>query len=261
MTRTQQRDRDNETTMRYNNQLNGGPLAVDCDDDDNGNGNGNGNSNGDGDGNSNGEGDGDGEGNGGSTCCNNNDNNNNNNPLPVVFDAVVIQRLCLCRAVTTTAVAGRQGGSCCWQGGDGNSNSACCNNDDIHHDNDYPSPVIVDIFVIGRLSCCGARSTTAVGWQQGSSCQQGGEVSSQQGQTQWCHLLRRQQQPSLPRCHGRRHHLAPLSLRRWNGDGCGRTAARGQGQGQWTPWSSCGGEGKLNKSSILVDIYLIESLL
>jgi hypothetical protein len=33
-------------------------------------------------------------------------------------------------------------------------------------------------------------------------------------------------------------------------------AARGQGQGQWTPQSSHGGEGKLHKSSILVNIYL-----
>jgi hypothetical protein len=48
--------------------------------------------------------------------------------------------------------AGWQGGSCCWQGGDDNSDSACCNNDDIDHDNDHPSSVIVDVFIIGRLS-------------------------------------------------------------------------------------------------------------
>ncbi len=53
-TRPQQRDHDNKTTTRYNNKLNGGPLAVDCgDDDDNegdSNGYGNGNDEGDGDG-------------------------------------------------------------------------------------------------------------------------------------------------------------------------------------------------------------------
>jgi hypothetical protein len=36
-------------------------------------------------------------------------------------------------------------------------------------------------------------------------------------------------------------------------------AAR-EGQGQLMPQSSRGGEGKLNNSSILVDIYLTESL-
>jgi hypothetical protein len=111
MTRPQQQDLDNKTMMRYNNQLNGGLLAVDCNDDDDDDGNSNGNGNGYG------EGDGDSEGNGGSTCCNDNDDNNNNNPLPVVVNVVVIQCLRLCRAVTTTAAAGRQGGSCRLQGG------------------------------------------------------------------------------------------------------------------------------------------------
>jgi hypothetical protein len=46
---------------------------------------------------------------------------------------------------------------------------------------------------------------------------------------------------------------------RWNNNGCGGTTARGQGKGQWTPWSSRGGEGKLNKSSILIIIYSRES--
>ncbi len=170
-TRPQQRDHDNKTTTRYNNQLNGGPLAVDCDDDDDDNGDSDGN------GNSDGKGDGDGEGNGGSTRCNDNNKQNNNNPLPVVVDAVVIQRLCLCPAVTTTAVAGRQGGSCRWRGGDGNSYSACCKDNGIDQDDDHPSPIIVDVFVIGRLSLCGARSTTAVGWQQGSGRQEVGEDS------------------------------------------------------------------------------------
>ncbi len=128
-------------------------MALDCnddDDDDDGNSNSNGNGNG--------EGDGEGEGNDGSTCCNDNDDNNNNNPLPVIVDVIIIQHLCLCRAVTTTAAAGRQGGSCRWQGGDSNSNSACCNNDDINYDDNHPSPIVVDVFVIGRLSLYGARS-------------------------------------------------------------------------------------------------------
>ncbi len=154
-TRPQQQDHDNETTIRYNNQLNGGPLAVDCDDDDNDNSDSNGNDDG--------KGDRDGEGNGGSTRCNNNDNNNNNNPLPVIIDFVVIQRLCLGRAVTTAAAAGRQGGSCRRQWGYGNRDSACCNDNDIDHDNGHPSPIVADVFVIGCLSLCGARSTTAVG--------------------------------------------------------------------------------------------------
>ncbi len=68
----------------------------------------------------------------------------------------------------TTAVAGRQGGSCPWQGGDGNSDSACCNDDDIDHDDNHPLPVIIDVFVIGRLSLCGARLTTAVGRRRGN---------------------------------------------------------------------------------------------
>ncbi len=96
-TRPRQQDHDNETTTRYNSQLNGGPSAVDCDDDDDNDGNSNGNGSGDG------KGDGDGEGDGGSTRCNDNNNDNNNNPLPVIVDVIVIQRLCLCRAVTTTA--------------------------------------------------------------------------------------------------------------------------------------------------------------
>jgi hypothetical protein len=171
MTRPQQQDHDNKTTTRYNNQLNGGPSAVDCNDDNNGNSNGNGNGNG------NGKGDGDGDGNGGSTCCNDNDDNNNNNPLPVIVNVVAIQRLCLCRTVTTTAAAGRQGGSRHWQGSDGNSNSACCKDDNIDHDDDHPSPVVIDVFVIGRLSLCGTRLTMAVGWRWGSSCQQGGANS------------------------------------------------------------------------------------
>ncbi len=151
-TRPRQQDHDNKTTTRYNNQLNGGPLAVDCDDDSNDDGNSNGN------GNSDGKGDGDGEGNSGSTHCNNKNDDNSNNPLPIVLDVIVIQHLCLCRAVLTTVVAGRQGGSCHWRGGDGNSNSASCNNDNINHDDDHPLPVVVDVFVIGRLSHCGARS-------------------------------------------------------------------------------------------------------
>ena len=61
------------SVVTYNNQLNGGPSAVDCNDDDDDGGNGNGDS----DGNGYGEGDGDGEGNGGGTRCNNNDNNHN----------------------------------------------------------------------------------------------------------------------------------------------------------------------------------------
>jgi hypothetical protein len=59
------------SVVTYNNQLNGGPSAVDCNDDDDDGGNG------DSDGNGYGEGDGDGEGNGGGTRCNNNDNNHN----------------------------------------------------------------------------------------------------------------------------------------------------------------------------------------
>jgi hypothetical protein len=242
--RPQQQGHDNDTTKRYNNQLNGGPSAVDCNDDNDNNGNSDGDSNGNSNGN--GKGDGDGEGDGGSTRCNDNDDDNNNNPLPIILDVVVVLRLCLCRTVTMTAVAGRQGGSCCWQGGEGNSDSACCNNDNTDHDNNHPLPVIVDVFIIGCLSLCGARLTTAVGWQRGSGCQQGREDSGRQGQTQWCHSLQGQQQPSLPCRHGRCHHLAPLSLQQWNDDGCSGTAARGQGQEQWTPQSSCGGERKLN---------------
>jgi hypothetical protein len=173
MTRPQQQDHDNKTMMRYNNQLNGGPSAVDCNDDDDKDGNSNGC----------GKGDGDGKGNGGSTHCNNNNDNKNNNPLPVIVNDVVIQCLCLCRAVTMMVAAGWQGGSCHWQGGDGNSNSACCNDDNINHDNNHPLPVIADNFVIGCLSLCGARSTMVVGRQQCSGCQQGGEDSSRQGQT------------------------------------------------------------------------------
>ncbi len=94
-TRPQQQDHDNKTTTRYNNQLNGGPLAVECDDDNNNDGDSNGKGNGDG------EGDGDSEGNSGSTRCKDNYNNSNNNPLPVVVDVVIIQCLCLCCAVTT----------------------------------------------------------------------------------------------------------------------------------------------------------------
>ncbi len=166
MTRPQQRDHDNKITMRYNNQLNGGPLVVDCNDDNDDNGNSDGNGNGNGDG----EGDGDGEGNGGSTRCNDNNNVNNNSPFPVIIDVVVIQRLCLCRAVMTTMAAGRQDGSCRWQGGDGNSNRLCCNDDDIDHIDDHPLPAIVDVFVIWHLSLCGARLTMAVGWRRGSGC-------------------------------------------------------------------------------------------
>jgi hypothetical protein len=136
-----------------------------------------------------GKGDGDGEGDGGSTRCNDNDDDNNNNPLPVVINVVVIQCLCLCRTVTTTAAAGWQGGSCRWQGGDGNSDNACCNEDDIDHDNDHPSPVVVDVFVIGGLSLCGARSTTAVGRRRGSGRLQGREDGGRQGRAQWCHSL------------------------------------------------------------------------
>jgi hypothetical protein len=109
----------------YNNQLNGGPLAVDCDDDDNNNSDSN--SVGTGTGNGNGEGDRDGKGDGGGTRCSNNDDDNNNHALPVVINVVAIQRLCLCRAVTTTAAAGRRGGSGCQRGGGGNSNGASCN--------------------------------------------------------------------------------------------------------------------------------------
>ncbi len=156
---------------RYNNQLNGGPMAVDCDDDDDNDGDCDGNGNG------NSKGVGDGEGDGGSTRCSDNDDDNNNNPLPVIVDVVVIQRLCLCRTVTTMAATGRQGGSCRWQGWDGNSDSACCNDDDTNHDNNYPSPVVADVFVIRRLSLCGARSTTAVERQRVSGCQQGREDS------------------------------------------------------------------------------------
>ncbi len=87
------------------------------------------------------------------------------------------------------AAAGRRGGSCCWQGGDGNSNSAYCNEDYIDHDDNHPSPVDVDVVVIGRLSLCGARLMTVVGWQWGSGRQQGGEDSGGQGQMRWCHLL------------------------------------------------------------------------
>jgi hypothetical protein len=155
--RPRQQDHDNETTTRYNNQLNGVPSAVDCNDDDDDDGNSNGNGNGDG------KGDGDGEGNGGSTRCNDNDDDNNNNPLPVIVNVVVIQGLSLCRAVTTTAAAGWQGGSCRRQGLAGNSDSACCNNDNIDHDDDHPLPIVVNFFVIGRLSLCGARLTTVVG--------------------------------------------------------------------------------------------------
>ncbi len=79
------------------------------------------------------------------------------------------------------------------------------------------------------------RLTTAVGWQRSSGHWQGGEDSGRQGQMLWCHSLQWQHQPFLlPHC-GCCHHLAPSSLRRWNGNGCNGTAARGQGQGQWTP--------------------------
>jgi hypothetical protein len=176
-TRPRQQDHDNKIMTRYNNQLNGGPLAIDCDDDNDDDGDSNGNGNG------NGEGDRDGEGDGGSTCCNDKDDNNNNNPLPIVVEVAVIQRLPLCRAVTMMAVAGWQDGSCCWQRGDSNSDSACCNDNDINHDDNHPLPIIVDVFVIGHLSLCGARLTTAVGWRQGSGCRQGREDSGQQGQT------------------------------------------------------------------------------
>jgi len=37
--------------------------------------------------------------------------------LPVVINVVAIQRLCVCRAVTTTAAAGQRGGSGCQRGG------------------------------------------------------------------------------------------------------------------------------------------------
>jgi hypothetical protein len=136
-----------------------------------------------------------------------------------------------------TAAAGRQGGSCCWQGGDGNNDSACCNDDNVDHDDDYPSPIVIDVFVIWRLSLCGARLTTVVGRRQGSGRQQGKEDSGEQGQMLWCHLLQRQQQPSLPHCRGCRHHLAPLPLRQWNDNGCGSTAARGgdRGSGHHSP--------------------------
>ncbi len=46
----------------------------------------------------------------------------------------------------------------------------------IDHDDDHPLPVVVDVFIIGHLSLCGARSMTAVGWQQGSGRQQGGRT-------------------------------------------------------------------------------------
>ncbi len=177
MTRPQQLDHDNKTTMRYNNQLNGGPLAVDCDDDDDNDDDGDSNGNG----NSNGKGDGDGEGDNGSTCCNDNNDDNNNNPLPIVVNVVVIQRLHLRHAVTTMASAGRRGGSYCWRGGDGNSDSACCNDNDIDHDDNHLLPVIVDVFVIRRLSLCSARSTMAVGRQRGSGCRHGRDDSSRQG--------------------------------------------------------------------------------
>ena len=55
------------SVVAYNNKLNGGPLAVNCDNDGN-----NGNSN------SNGNGKGDGNSNGGVTRCNNNNNNSHN---------------------------------------------------------------------------------------------------------------------------------------------------------------------------------------
>jgi hypothetical protein len=137
-----------------------------------------------------------------------------------------------------TAAAGRQGGSIRRQGGDCNSDGACCDDDDIDHDDDHPSPVVVDVFVIGCHRLCNARLTTAVGRQRGSGRQQGGEDGGRQGQTQWCHLLRQRRQPSLPRRRQHRHGLAPSSSRQWNDNGCGGTTARGRGQGQWTPWSS-----------------------
>ena len=79
----------------YNNQLNGGPLAGDCNDD------------GYNDSDSDDNGDGEGYGNSGGTRCNDNkDNDNNNHALPVVVDVIAIQRLRLCRAGTTMAAAG-----------------------------------------------------------------------------------------------------------------------------------------------------------
>ena len=77
---------DEEALETYNNQLNGGPLAVDCDDDDNNNSD----SNSVGTGNGNGEGERDGKGNGGGTRCSNNDDANNNHALPVVINVVAI---------------------------------------------------------------------------------------------------------------------------------------------------------------------------
>ena len=50
--------------------------------------------------------------------------------------------------------------------------ATCCNDDD------HPLPIIVDVFVIGCLSLCSARSTTAVGGRWGSGRRQGGEDSS-----------------------------------------------------------------------------------
>ena len=58
-------------TTTYNNQLNGGPPAVDCYDDDNDDNPSDSNRDG------NGKGDGDGKGNGGDTHCNNNYSNHN----------------------------------------------------------------------------------------------------------------------------------------------------------------------------------------
>ena len=62
------------SVVTYNNQLNGWPSAVDCNDDYNDGGNG------DSDGNGNGEGDGDDEGNGGGTRCNKYNNQLNGGP-------------------------------------------------------------------------------------------------------------------------------------------------------------------------------------
>ena len=59
---------DEKALATYNNKLNRGPSAVDCDDDNNNNSN----SNSVGTGTSNGKGDRVGKGNGGGTCCSNN---------------------------------------------------------------------------------------------------------------------------------------------------------------------------------------------
>jgi hypothetical protein len=130
---------------------------------------------------------------------------------------------------------------------------------DIDHDNNHPSPVVVDVFVIGCRRLCCARLTTAVGRRRGSGRRQGSEDGD------------RDKRDGATCCDNDDNHPYPVVANVviiWRlylcGDGM-TTAAAGQQQGGkegavdamvqlW--WG-----GEVNKSSILVHIYLTESLL